>query len=331
MKISLLVPIGRFSYFVHASLQNVFETAGATLDFVFLTSQYVGPDIEVAFSDARKLYSFRVVSAPFDAGSNHLRLLDWAMREADLSEWVAVQHCDLFWRERGWLRRVLGETGPERVVVCPPYPSKYRLGSRNIPIVGDFFGAYNRRQVIDRGLFFRWGTLGREVAVSPEVAEAIRSGSICREDGRAIETGREWMDGSQAMGWEMAVHAPESIRQVDLDFLHLTGFFRIAETIHRVGSTLQCNFPLALSSYALYSHLTSFCIERAEVQEVAVPWRLFERLARLYGRDVGETKPVGEWLRGYSTARQVVGLDDLGIERVDFNGEVFSTRLVKFA
>lgn len=97
MKLSLLVPVGKFSYFVRACLQNVFETCGTpdAVDFVFLTSNRILPQIEAALEEARQNYRFRVVAAPFDAGSDHLRLLDWAVRETDLTEWVAVQHCDL--------------------------------------------------------------------------------------------------------------------------------------------------------------------------------------------------------------------------------------------
>lgn len=334
MKLSLLVPVGRFSYFVRACLQNVFETCGAPdlLDFVFLTSREVTPAIQRAFAEAASSYQFRVLPAPFDAGSDHLRLLDWAVREADLTEWFIVQHCDLFWKEQNWLNRVLEAVQPDLVLLCTPCPSRfcYRqtpdAPGTNIPIVGDFFGVYNRTELIERNLFFRWGTLGKEVRVSVAVMNAVSASRIYHErGGPRIEAGKVFMDGSQAMAWELAVHNPQGIGHVlSLDsFYHLVAFFRIADSIRRVENTLRCDFPIGLGSYALYSYLTSFCIEREEAEPVALPWRWFSYFARQYGFDMGGWRQVGEWLRGYSRAKQVIGLDGLGLEAVDFNGRIF--------
>src|SRR6266853_859232 len=99
MKLSLVIPIGRFSFFVHACLANVFETCGApeVIDFVFLTARTVPPEIETAFKEAADNYRFRVIATPFDPSPNHLRLLDWAVRNSDLTDWFMVQHCDVFW------------------------------------------------------------------------------------------------------------------------------------------------------------------------------------------------------------------------------------------
>ena len=92
---------------------------------------------------------------------------------------------------------------------------------------------------------------------------------LTRNDGRAIEIGKEFVDGSQAMAWELAVRCPEGMKQVHLGegFVHLTGFFRIAETIRREEVTLRCNFPLDVGAYAYYSYLSSFCIPRDEAVE----------------------------------------------------------------
>ncbi|MFN0016977.1 MAG: hypothetical protein ACKVP0_01890 [Pirellulaceae bacterium] len=326
-KISLVIPIGKFSFFVHACLQNIFETcrASESLDFVYLTSQDIAPELQNAFQDAAKDFSFRVVSAPFNSGSDHLQLLDWAVRNADLTDWIIVQHCDLFWREQNWLDRIFQEIDPAVTAICVPCPSRYRIGSSQIPIVGDFFGVYNRRRLIEQNLYFRWGTLGADVQVSEEVGEAIRSGLIRRDDNRPIRFGREWMDGSQAMGWELAVLGSE-VKQVPLDFLHLTGFFRIAETIQRHNTTLRCDFQLDFDSYVLYSYLTSFCIERAEVEPVALPWHWTSHLTRLHGRDISEAQAAGKWLRGYSRAKEVVGMDAMGLERIYLNGTKYATR-----
>lgn len=331
MKLSLLVPIGRFSFFVHACLQNVLETCGAPeiIDFVFLTSCQITPEIETAFAEAHKNYPFRVIAAPFDAGSDHLRLLDWAIRNADLADWVVIQHCDLFWKEKNWLCRVLQEIQPELAVLCTPCPSSYFFQQTNINIVGDFFGVYNRQQLIERKLFFKWGVLGRDVPVSDKVVEAVQTGAICRKNGEKIFLGREYMDGSQAMALELAVHAPKAVKQITplLHFLHLTAFFRIADSVRREGGVLRCNFPIAMHAYAHYSYVTSFCIERIEAESVALPWLWFEYLTRTHGFKTTKEKMNGEWLRGYSTAKEVIGWNGLGVNRIDFNGESWKTNV----
>jgi hypothetical protein len=337
MKLSLLVPVGRFSYFVHACLQNVFETCGAPddLDFVFLTSMTVEPAVQMAFAEAAKTHPFRVLTAPFDAGFDHLQLLDWAVRKTDLTEWFIVQHCDLFWQEHNWLPRIVQCVRPDLSLLCAPCPSRYNFRptpgapGTNIPIVGDFFGAYNRKQLLERNLSFKWGTLHTEVQVSQKVIEAAQKGLIYRDKGNPrIVPGKEFMDGSQAMAWELAVHDPRGIGHVlSLDsFHHLVAFFRIADSLSRAGNTLRCNFPIGLGSYAFYSYLTSFCIDREEVEPVAIPWSVFSHIARRHGVDVGVWRQLMEWLRGYSRAKQVIGLDRLGLEQVDFNGQLFQSQ-----
>lgn len=341
-RISLVIPIGRFSFFVDACLRNVFETYGATekVDFVFLTARTLESGIETRFREAALHYCFRVIRTPFEPGPNHLRLLDWAMRHADLTDWVIVQHCDLFWREHGWLERILEMTDDQATVFCNPCSSGFRIQVRGlfmrpISLLGDFFGVYRRHELIRRGLFFQCGTLDRTVKVTEKLQRAIQAGWVRREsDGMPVELGKEYIDGSQAISWELALGDPRAVKQVcpPLDFVHLWQFFRISEIIWRQGHCLGVKARyLMLRSLPYYSFLTSFCIERKEVEAVVLPWRLLERVAYLYGWDISEARKTGKWLQTYSVARDVIGTDDLGIEQLNLNGQFFSTRLVKFA
>jgi hypothetical protein len=337
-RISLVIPIDLFSFFVYANLQNVFETCGAPndIDFVFLTANTVKPEITSAFEDAAKQYKFRVITTPFQPGPNHLRLLDWSIRHADLSDWIIIQHCDLFWREPGWLQVILREINDALTLLCVPCPSRYFLRqmsdspAMNINITGDFFGVYNRQSLINRKLYFECGTLGTEVPVSNEVADHIRRGLICRNGVDPIIFGKEYMDGSQAMAWELYVHDPESIKQIDIKgLLHLTGFFRIAECVKRKGKHLFCNFPLDMNNYAYYSYLTSFCIDRMELGDVALPWSCFVKIAERKYFDYRPNWQTGIWLRSYSQSRHIVGMSQLGISRVSLLGREFSTSEIK--
>lgn len=339
-KISFVIPIGRFSYFVHACLQNVFETCGDpnALDFVFLTAQTIPDEISAAFELASRTFQFRVITAPYDPSPDHLRLLDWAMRHADLTDWVIVQHCDVFWREHNWLPRVRHQLNNSLVVVCPHAFSGYRflssldLCERDIPLVGDTFGVYRRRELAERNLFFRWGTLGTTVPVSEKVAEAVVRGRIRTAKGAPVEFDHQYMDGSQAMSWELAVRSPTAVRFIRPPprYEHLWSFFRIADTIRRDGTVLRCEAAAyMLGSLPYYSYLTSFCIERSEVESVALPWIWFHRLAPLYGISTMAAARIGDWLRGYSTARRVIGLDSLGFDQFIMNEVQVASRLVK--
>lgn len=337
-RISLVIVIDLFSYFVHANLQNVFDTCGTPddIDFVFLTPCVVHSEIERAFQEASKNHKFRVINTPFQPGPNHLRLLDWAIRHADLTDWVIVQHCDLFWQEPGWLSIILRELNDRLALLCVPCPSSYFIRpmldaqGTNINITGDFFGVYNRRYLIDHKLFFQCGTLGTYVGVSHEVAEAVRGGLIYRSDNNTIQFGQEYMDGSQAMAWELAVHDPDAVKQIDVKgLLHLTGFFRIAETIRREGRTLHIDFMLGMCNYAFYSYLTSFCIERSEVEQVVLPWRSFIVIAQQKGFDIRNCLRTGIWLRKYSRAQNVIGMNSTGVKQVILHRQTFSTFIVK--
>lgn len=327
--LTILIPVGRFSYFVHACLKNVFDTAGCNFDFVFITSKDVSPEIELAFQEAKKSYQFRVLSATFNSGSNHLRLLDWAVREADLSDWFVVQHCDLFWIEQGWLSRIVAKIRNNLTVICTPCRSKHYYCGSNIPVVGDFFGVYNRKELIKRNLFFNWGILGKGVTVSEKVIKAINTGLIWGKNNRKIEIGKEWMDGSQAMSWELVVHDSSQINKIQLNFIHLTGFFRISDSFWRKDNTIGCDLELGVDPLVNYSFLSSFCIERKEIEDLVLPWVVLEKIGKIYGNDFISFKENFDLLKSYSNAKNIVGYDDLGIDCVSYCNEKFYTRLVK--
>ena len=336
-KISLIIPVGKFSFFIHACLKNVFETCGISesLDFVFLTSKNVSPEIHNAFKEEKKNFPFRVVSAPFDSGSNHLALLDWAVSEADISEWIIIQHCDTFWKEKNWIDKIRQEIKPTIIAICTPQNSRYNYQSHNIPIVGDFFGAYNRKLIIKHNLFFKWGLLGNEVHVSNNVAQAINCRTIIREDNEPIIFGKEFMDGSQAMGWELVLLDWKNfkdfgysnyIKVIPLKFFHICAFFRIAENIQRHYKEIKCNFDMPMTNYIRYSYITSFCIERSEVERIALPWRLMFDLEKLHKLNINFEEI--SWIQSYSKAKDVIGWDRMGLKTFDANGTKYENTII---
>lgn len=308
-KISLVVPIGQFSYFVYACLRNVFETCGdpACLDFAFIIGRDVTPEVLHAFWVAKRLYPypFRVIVAPFNAWPSHQKLLDWAIREANITDWVIFQHCDLFWTHNNWLRPLLGILDRGKAVMCMPWESPYCYRGDPVPLVGDFFGVYNRHQLIQRNCLFRWGVIGSDIPVSSNLVAAMN------DIHPRLQLGKSWVDGSIAMGLELMTDHQRPIGYIvdpSVRFFHIGHFFR--DIGRRKGNYILCNDFFSL---VYFSYLSSFCIEKCEVEHIAIPWSVFNAHARLCGYNLTPYITMCKFLELYGIPKEVVGMDSMGL------------------
>jgi hypothetical protein len=334
---SVIIPVGRFSFFPTVCARNVCETCGNhhDLDLVFLTSSTIEPPVREALRHAQA----RVIAAPFDAGYNHLLLLDWAFREADLTPWVVIQHCDLFWRQEGWLDEIAQAVleRPDGLAVAADWPDKlahFRIAGTPSLVLHDYFGAYNRHAVVREGLRFVWGKIG-ELPLSPEVEARIAAGDVtwlpwykneydCLYDIKEKVYGPgDWLDGTDAMTLEASIRLRDQVGSLRLreKFHHVWQFFRIASAVRLTGGVLdlghidpKCHHePLAA-----YSRLTSLFFDRNELGEQAVPWAVFTRLGYLTDKAVR----LGEWLGRYADPVNAIGESDaLGVREVISRGQ----------
>ncbi len=167
MAISILIPIERFSFFIPACVNNIFKTAGLPkdqIDIVFLVSKQATSWVLKAIeaSGCRKIF----VDVPTDLdkslGLEHQIMLDEAIRDKTLNKWVVIQHCDLIWRKEGWLKELdhLAKTS-KKTAIPHCQLTKYFVHGKPVPLVGDFFGFFNRTK-FKKGMSFRCGYLKDE-------------------------------------------------------------------------------------------------------------------------------------------------------------------------
>lgn len=337
MKNSIVIPIGKFSFFVHANVENIHETTNdEELDIVFVISHDVDPHVKTALDDVVDQYDdVRFLQAPFSAGSNHLMLLDWAVRQPSISEWMVTQHCDVFWREEGWLSDVNEAIENGIAAICLPN-YQYKIGSTEIPIVGDTFGAYHRPTLERYNWSFGWNKW-QEGTVSSRTHKMMSTGQLRRINGKRFVLG-EFLDGSVILSLEMASQDPNMIRIIySLGLEHLLAFFRICDSIHwnKDNRHVFVDLPfmqqfggvhkqLWIDSIAKYSFLTSLVFNKSEVHN-PLPWALMEKISQQEQISLAGGSSVSEWVAKYSKteASDTIGMDDLGIETIQFQNKEY--------
>lgn len=329
-KTSILIPVGRFSFFVDACLRNILETCGDKnkIRVVFLVSNSVEEHI------AKRLNSLNsycdVVTAPFASNSNHLKLLDWAVREVNISNWFITQHCDLFWTNNNWLKIFHEHMNSKNDVVCPWNWSNYSLDGNRMHTTGDFLAAYNRKNLVRENLKFEWGHLNQSCQVSEKVKNKIVEQKIIKVSTGQPVTDGEWMDGSQAMTWEFYSKTPERIKILEFNsyYNHLLSIFRVADMTNWTENTIEINYDWApfgsdlwLKIFTAYSYLTTFLLDEREVKDIVLPWNFYLQVLKQFNLNVEPYLKDLVFLDKYKGKYNTVGIKNHNIESIRF-GEV---------
>lgn len=270
VKISLIVPIGgNCPYFVGTNLLNVVETCGLSLeefDFIFLTGKYIKPQLQEAFCEYSKTHTFKVVQCPF-ASNWHLNMLDWVFYNVDLGDWVFLQHMDTFWKPDciPWLSatKSIIENHPELLFITTSDCHVHLLDEVPHQELNDYVGAFNQKEIVKRNLKFKSGHLCK-LNLSDKLMKYINEGRFLTKKHKPVK----WLDGSSAMGMEVAIHWPESLRIYDYGscLIHPWDFIRPLFQTRQHGKNLyigrtKYNFFERLENEAIISFITSTCIE----------------------------------------------------------------------
>jgi hypothetical protein len=339
--ITVMVPIGVFPFFVYANVENVMETCGvpeSEIDFVYLTHNHIPDNLQRAFDEMSKRRTFRVIQAPFDSQFDQLRLLDWAFHYADISDWVVVEHCDLFWHpfhnQKPWLVQIKEAiaANPEAKILSygdgggHHFKMKDGDGFRPVFKTGDSHLVVNRSWFVKTGLMFRWGNVNKLFGppLSPEVMKSVQEGVLqWHEGGRGnpggpIDPEGFALDGGEAIALEMAVRFPEllvEMPQLSDQLVHFWFFFRLTNYTNRSGATLNLgfNFRKKLPYLVRYSLVTSHLFEREDLGNYAIPFGVVKRIAELNGWKLeGEAwaRDIVEKLNRYYSPKNPIGEED---------------------
>lgn len=331
--ISLLLPIGCYSFFARACLNNVLETCGAVdqLDFVFLIPKQVPHYLSDEFDRLRSSgLRFRVIRAPISTYV-HLELLDWAVANADLSDWIIVQHNDLFWIKDNWLKVVLDTIAqfPNDIGLSWDFTNHgFRLNNKPTAALDDCFGVYNRKLLQTHNLRFLWGNVSSlRNLMSPEMKKALKERQLSwsspippnlSEDEYNVELEKHFVDGSRLMQMEVAIRFPKLVHRLVIrdHFVHLMQIFRITHRTKIVKNTLTCRERFQFQELLDSSYMTSFLIDKQELTHQHFPWGVLTKLWYVSHANCRKHfSPVSKY-----ASPNVLGHDSLGIRTVNLFG-----------
>src|SRR5689334_6826907 len=103
--IPILIPIGKYHFFVDICVKNIMETTDGQAEIIFLTTKTIPAALENALNRA----DVRHLRCDMDFNDNkyiHLKLLDWAFYHGGLPEVVCIQHADVIWIQNGWHKQI---------------------------------------------------------------------------------------------------------------------------------------------------------------------------------------------------------------------------------
>lgn len=320
--ISVLLPMGNSPFFVKACIDNFYNTCGLPaeeVDYHILTT-----DTSSLPSD-RKFKVHRIGSAR-KRDSSHLKMLDWAVNNLDLHDWVYVTHTDMFWLDEGWLRDLQQFSLPPVVACMMPYSQyrgefkynhyKYLLSGFPIIRAHDFSGLYHVPTLRKMQLSFLWGHMG----VSPAISQVLRS---------AVEKGKLYwimmkrplrigdpVDGSDVLGLELVIQGEKIIEApITQRFVHGWDTLGLADDIVRTGDTIYVHREVEKCHRGLpaYSWISSSLFDR-ESPETIFPWACLGQLGVYNMRRTALCDVVSKYAE-----TNPIGLDDVfGVKEVKF-------------
>jgi hypothetical protein len=327
--VTIIVPTGNYPFFIRACYRNVLETAGV-VDFRYLVTS----DVSSQTIDTFRAIGANYMVAPikYSCRGVHLDLLDWAFTQPDVSNWVYIQHCDVFWTQRGWyeeMKRSIASS-PETVAFVMPYSQyigeykhkqfKFYFNKQKMLRTDDFAGLYNRKALRALNLSFKWGTAKN--LVSENLRNIILSRKIRRRDGRLLALD-QFLDGSDCIGLELGTQGDHLVKEMEISspYYHAWDLFGMGYHMSRKGNVLLVDRSLekSMNSIRSYSWVSSFLFNRHEIKNKIFPWVVATHfLPKL------EKPAICSFLERYKDTDQVIGLDDDGIARIKFRDTVWN-------
>lgn len=329
--ISLLLPVGDYSFFVRACIGNIFETCGAEhdLDLVLLLSQSTPDHVYQQIEVEQLTYNFRVLTAPFKTRL-HLDLLNWAIHnDTDMQDWFMVQHSDLMWTKNGWLKLVQKAVETHSNDICVSCTSinasAYTLDNNVTLPQHDYVGIFHRERLVENKFNFMWGSLPK-LKPSPTLLEVLSQNRIAYKNTGVIIDQKAWVDGTKLIQLEMCVRFPERQHHIPLMpfFFHPWEVFRVLFCTKIKNDHLVINFGKnarennhAMHCIADASYVSSMLLDRDEITD-PIPWLAFRYLEKSNNKYWDKCKWRFEKFQKYANPDNIIGSDDaLGLNYIN--------------
>jgi hypothetical protein len=329
MSISVILPIGgTCPYFLHTNLANISETCGfdfSEFDMVLLTKKTISPELQQAIDVASQKYKFRVVKCPFES-ELHLDLIDWAMPNVDLNDWVFIQHMDTFWRIgcNPWLKDTLDiiKKYPNNVAVaeCDDWKDYYLMDKRMYAL-HDYAVAYNRKLFVEHNLTLNWGELSK-IRMSDKLKSMIKNRLVFSSVRGEIKF-TDCVDGSDVITMEIAVHFNGKVSRYgyNRNLIHPFGMIRPILTMQRQKDCLKINYTrhqFIKNCWKIFSLVSSCHFDLEQNRRHIIPWKLVSSKLNLDIETI-KNEELFKIMSRYENPKNVLGIDDDdGIKNIFF-------------
>lgn len=329
-KISVIIPIGKFSFFIKPILKNL-TSLYKNIDINFVTQKDIPIRMRESFNLCSKEFKFNLIEAPFNT-DDHLALFNYAMFNCNLNDWIMIQHCDLFWYDTKWLKEF---DKFDKKVFCQNQESQYLYNKNPIFLLGDWFGIYNKSFMKEHNYRLKRG-MANPNDFSDTLFNLIQQQKITRRDNQKIDF-NGFFDGTEIFSLEMAANHLNEIKVMNLsnDYHHILAFYRIAENITVEGNKIKihlpflsyfggCNEKIWIDAFAKYSYITSHFFEKEE-NTSPLPWSCFLKIVEKNKLNIKDSIYFCEnFLSNYvDKPKECVGFDNLGIEIIEFQNKTY--------
>lgn len=320
-ELAVIVPMGDFPFFVNAVYKNIIETSGCEANIIFLVTKNPSVRLRKAFSDIN--VTFIETSVPSSGHGVHLQILDWAVENLSY-KWICVQHADMFWLPNSqWLRIISEEIkNTNAVALTIPYElshgefqfKKHKFTLNGTPLIRthDFFGVYNREELLDRKLKFIWGPLDKEI---PGIKWIYQN--------KGLEIG-DFLDGSDKIGLELSYDS-KLIKEIDFPagYIHAWDIFGLSSHIERKNTVIYINRPLEKTNRAIasYSWISSYLFDKS-MKEKILPWRLVKNIVE--EKNLVKKGILCDVLKNYKTNEESIFEERFGVYSIVFNDYTYS-------
>lgn len=277
----ILIPIGDYPFFAHACSSNLREY-GKNNNILFLVTKNPTQRLIEAIKKAECEY----IETPLTGSSHgiHLKLLDWAIQNISLSDWILVQHCDMFWMS-SW------EPSNLKGVACMlPHQqqkgefeyieNKFSFNEKALIRTHDFAGFYHVSSLKKYNLKFMWGQL-KSIA-SKNLLEKIDQFQWIKENKKLKEN--DFIDGSDCISLELNL-IDENLVSILTDkaysFIHNWAVFGFAANMKINKDTIIVDWTLEKSwrGMGTYSWISSFLFDKNIMKDKIFPWSIYNSIS----------------------------------------------------
>lgn len=282
--ISILIPIGDVPFFPEALIKNIKETIGiSNYKIHFLISNPSNRILEELSSISEEFYVHIKNLSSFTKGI-HLNLLDWAMYNLPLSEWVYVQHADMFWKTNNWFY-IFQKYMKNFVAIMPPYNNscfnykhyKFKFKGENVIRCHDFSGMYHKPSFVENNLNFFWSRVkncGKKVILQNlQNFELIQELRVLNEN--------DFLDGSDLISLYYR-YLGKNVCEIkeNIDYYHCWGLFGLAWNMNKENNAVYINetFKNSLIGMKSYSWISSFCFNYDIWEDRVFPWFITKQI-----------------------------------------------------